>query len=344
MTGVELSAHPDLNLIVGKNAAGKTSLLEAIYYLGRGRSFRGATNRELIQSEADSFTLFAEVVSPEDPQHSHRIGTEVSRGTKTQRKDGRDAKTSDLVAAMPVQAIDPEIHQLIQGGPEQRRRFLDWGVFHVEPNYIQTWRTFKGALKQRNAALRQGSTPSAVKAWDEPLISSAKSLDLYRKSFLEQFNPQISSILSDMLPFEVKVSYLQGWREEVDLVTALNDSFARDQVLASTQVGPHRADLKLRIEGRSAKHRLSRGQQKLLGAALVIAQTHFVASALNRRVVLLVDDPAAELDAEHQEKLFELLQGVPAQLFITSLDPAGIGWENAGKTFVIEAGKLAPLV
>jgi DNA replication and repair protein RecF len=341
---VELSAHPDFNLIVGNNAAGKTSLLEAIYYLGRGRSFRSGTNIELIRSGADVFTLFAEVAGAQPDDPVQRLGTEVSRGTKLLRMNGENALSSSLIAALPVQAIDPEIHELIQGGPEQRRRFLDWGVFHVEHRYIDTWRIYKTVLKQRNAALKSGASGLTIKVWDEQLVTSANNLDLYRKSFISEFKSQLSSILIDMFPFDINISYSQGWREGLDYATALADSLPRDRIMAATQVGPHRADMQLKIEGRSAKHRLSRGQQKLLGSALVIAQTHFVAAALDRRIVLLVDDPAAELDPEHQERLFSLLKTVPAQLFVTSLDPRGISSEKPGKTFAIQAGNLTALV
>jgi len=342
---VELLAHPDLNLIIGNNAAGKTSLLEAIYYLGRGRSFRGGSNRELVKNGADSFTLFGEVAdSGTEPASIHKLGCEVSRGTKTLRLDGGNAKSADLVTALPVQAIDPEIHELIQGGPEVRRRFLDWGVFHVEHQYINAWRSYKAALKQRNAALRAGQNPSNVSIWNQQLISNGNSVDLFRKSFISSFNSRLVSIVREVFPFDLKIEFVSGWKDGLTLEEALNDSAQRDQVLQSTQVGPHRADLKFRIDDRSAKHRLSRGQQKLLGAALVIAQTHFVAESMNSRVVLLVDDPAAELDPEHQEHLFRLLQTVPAQLFITSLDPSGVSWENVGKSFSIQAGKLSPLL
>lgn len=345
LDGVELVADPDLNLVVGKNAAGKTSLLEAIYYLGRGRSFRGGSNTELIKSGADGFTLFAEVSAGEaSPGQVSKLGCEVSRGTKTVRMNGSSAKTTDLVSALPVQAIDPEIHELIQGGPEQRRRFLDWGVFHVEHDYISTWRAYKTALKQRNAALKAQLPNATIEAWDDTLIKNAISLDIQRKTFISDFKSQLSLILSEIFPFSLNVSYSQGWKEGDDLKDALTASFPRDRVMGATQVGPHRADLKLRIDGQAARHRLSRGQQKLLGAALILAQTHFVAKAVSSRIVLLVDDPAAELDEEHQEHLFRLLQTVPAQLFITSLDSSGVSWENNGKTFAIEAGNISPLV
>lgn len=341
LSGVELEAHPVFNLITGKNAAGKTSLLEAIYYLGRGKSFRNGTAAELIRSGADNLTLFGTVETQEGPA---KIGVDVSRGTKLIRKDGENAKTADLATSLPVQAIDPEIHELIQGGPEKRRRFIDWGVFHVEQGYIESWRIYKTTLKQRNAALRAGAAPASVAAWDEMLVKSGNSIDLLRKDYIGRFITRLSSILSEISPYELKISYYSGWKDGVSLSEALNSNRERDRVLQATQAGPHRADLKLRIDGSGAKHRLSRGQQKLLGAALVIAQTHFVAEALGRNVVLLVDDPAAELDTEHQEHLYNLLRNVPAQLFVTSLNPEDSLLNKAGKSFSIDAGTVLALV
>lgn len=341
LNGVELQAHPVFNLITGKNAAGKTSLLEAIYYLGRGKSFRNGTASELIRSGTDNFTLFGTI---ETPEGNSKIGLDVSRGTRQVRKDGENAKTAELASAFPVQAIDPEIHELIQGGPEKRRRFIDWGVFHVEHSYLELWRNYKTALRQRNAALRIGGNRQTVEAWDELLINNGKSLDMLRKDYICRFISRLSSILSEVAPYDLKVTYSQGWKEGLSFSDALQQSRERDRILQATQVGPHRADLKFRIDGSGAKHRLSRGQQKLLGAVLVIAQTHFVAEALDRNVVLLVDDPAAELDSEHQAHLYRLLQEVPAQLFITSLNPDDAAINKGGKSFCIDAGKVSPLV
>jgi len=341
LDGVELEAHPDFNLITGKNAAGKTSLLEAIYYIGRGRTFRSGTNTELIAADRDSFVLFGVA---DTGGLDARLGIEVSRGTKQIRCNGETAKSADLIAALPIQAIDPEIHELIQGGPEKRRRFIDWGVFHVEHSYIDVWRKYKTALKQRNAVLRAGGSPKEVEAWTEMLVNSGNDLDSLRKSYLDSFMTRLSSILDDITPYDLKISYNQGWKDEYTLQQALEAGIERDRVLQATQIGPHRGDLKLRIDGRGAKHRLSRGQQKLLGAAMVVAQTHFVAETSGRRVVLLVDDPAAELDKDHQEHLLRLLQDVPAQLFVTSLNPADTALNKAGKSFSIDAGRLSALL
>jgi len=176
----EASLEPDpaMNVIAGPNASGKTSLLEAIYYLGRGRSFRVSGNRELVQSGAGGFTLFGEIQADD---RLHRAGIEIEAGKRRVRVDEENAGSAELAALMPVQAIDPEIHNLVQGGPEFRRRFLDWGVFHVKHQFLDAWRRYQQALRQRNAALRQGEPDSSVRAWDPELAASGDEVDRLRR-------------------------------------------------------------------------------------------------------------------------------------------------------------------
>jgi len=341
LNAIELQPDRSLNLITGANATGKTSLLESIFALSRGRSFRAGRVSELIQYDASALTVYAELDSE---RHTHRLGIEITRAGRRLQIDGQSAAIGDLAGLLPVQVIDPEIHLLIQGGPEHRRRFLDWGVFHVEPRFLDSWRRYRKALRQRNAALRRQERREAVAAWDEELIEAGESVDAQRHAFNDQFHTLLSSKISDILPFELKCSYLRGWKSSQSLPDALADSWERDRATQATQVGPHRADLRLAAGGHVLRHHVSPGQQKLLAAALVIAQTHFVVEARQREVVLLVDDPAAELDREHRERLFELFKTVPAQLFVAALDIDELPWGTAGKRFHVEHGELAALI
>jgi len=111
--------------------------------------------------------------------------------------------------------------------------------------------------------------------------------------------------------------------------------------MGSTQAGPHRAELALSVEDRRARYRVSRGQQKLLAATLVIAQTRYVAAQTGRELILLVDDPAAELDRENRRRLFDLLQHVPAQMFVTALEAEDLPWSEQGRMFHVEHGRLS---
>ena len=343
----ELEPDSRLNLITGENASGKTSLLEALFYLGRGRSFRGSGNRELINKDSSGFRLFGETGSvAKDTQH--RLGVEVAIGERRVRVDGDNGTGGDLAQILPVQAIDPEIHELVQGGPEFRRRFLDWGVFHVKHPFLSSWRRYQKALRQRNAALRQKEPDSQVQAWDAELVEEGEAVDNCRASFLEDYLPLFSSIIDEKLPFESKCSYKRGWGSNVGLQEALRESWSRDRAFGSTQVGPHRADLQIQVDERRARHRVSRGQQKMLAAALVISQVRFVARAADTELLLLVDDPAAELDRDNRERLFNMLQDMPAQMFVTALEAGDLPWSTVsseqGKSFHVAHGKVSALV
>jgi DNA replication and repair protein RecF len=339
----ELEIQPDrrLNLITGPNASGKTSLLESIFYLGRGRSFRASGNRELIQTGSKGFVLFGETA---DADGNHRVGVEVAIGQREVRADGESGNGADLARLLPVQVIDPEIHELIQGSPELRRRFLDWGVFHVKHSFLDAWRRYRKALSQRNAALRQGDSDAAVFLWNEALVEHGEAVDRQRGAFIEQFNTIFAAISKENLSFSAICVYKRGWPEKTALSDALQTSIHRDRVFGSTQVGPHRADLSLSVADRRARHRVSRGQQKMLAAALVIAQTRFVAAQVPSELVLLVDDPAAELDRDNRERLFQMLHDIPAQMFVTALEAEDLPWSAQGQMFHVEHGKVTSLL
>jgi DNA replication and repair protein RecF len=338
---IVLEPDPRLNIIVGPNASGKTSLLESLFYLSRGRSFRGSGNRELIQIGRKDFVLFGCVV---ENQSEHRAGVEIGIGQRRIKVDGQAGSGADLARLFPVQVIDPEIHELVQGGPELRRRFLDWGVFHVKHAFLETWRDYQKALRQRNAALRAGEKDSEIQAWDEVLARSGELVHQHRTAFLEEFLPLFSSIVDENLLFSSICSYKSGWSPKISLRQALVDSLDRDRAFGSTQVGPHRADLTLEVQDRRARHRISRGQQKMLAAALVIAQSRFVADRTDATLILLVDDPAAELDRDNRERLFQMLENIPAQMFITALEATDLPWSEKGQLFHVEHGKLNSLL
>jgi len=191
----EVSFVPDprINLIAGPNASGKTSLLEAIYYLSRGRSFRASGNRELIQTGSKQFMLFGDVCFDDQ---AHKAGIEVESGARRVRVDGQNATGADLANILPVQAIDPEIHNLVQGGPEYRRRFIDWGVFHVKHSFLDQWRRYQQALRQRNAALRLGESDSAVAAWEAELAAAGEAVTALREEFVSAYLELLSAIIN----------------------------------------------------------------------------------------------------------------------------------------------------
>ncbi|MGI9222435.1 MAG: DNA replication/repair protein RecF [Woeseiaceae bacterium] len=338
LESIELEADPQYNLIYGRNASGKTSVLEAIAYLGRGKSFRGASTTDLIRHGEKEFVLFGEVG---DGAHNAKVGVRNSSEGLETRVDGeKEGGAAALAAALPVQIIDPDVHELVAGPPDQRRRYLDWIAFHVEHGYLDAWRRFRRALKQRNAALRSGASPQALEGWNTEFAELAALIDKGRRNALEVAIDALGEAGSDLLGSEVGFEYRSGWNEEQGLVTALQESIERDRQHGSTQYGPHRADLKLSYDERRARKLVSRGQQKLLACAMVLAAAETAQTALERPLVLLLDDPGAELDSEALGRLMRRVAGLGSQVIATSLEPETPLFPAAAKTFHVEHGRL----
>ncbi len=342
LDSIELSAGATQNIIVGENGAGKTSILEAIYFLGRGKSFRPGRSASLIQTNQNSFTVFGEV---SDGTQVHRLGVSHGERGLEVHCDGQAKSTvATLASVLPVQIIDPEVHQLIQGGPRGRREFIDWGVFHVKHEFFGAWQRYRRVLQQRNAALKQGQPQSAVSAWDSDLIEFGLIIDSARRQYIEDYMPILSSICGELLQKDSKCTYLSGWSAEHTFSEALCDSWPRDCTTGTTQVGPHRAELSIRTDTHIARNRLSRGQQKLLSIAMVLAQSIFVSRCMDRKVTLLVDEPAAELDRVHLTDLIRILNCTELQLFISTLDLEALAVSGTPRVFHVERGELSTLV
>jgi DNA replication and repair protein RecF len=289
--------------------------------------------------QADA-TVFGETVEP-----AGKLGIRLSGAGLEVRVDGRaDGTTADLVAGLPVQLIDPAVHSLIQGGPGERRRFLDWGVFHVKHDFLPAWRKFRRALQQRNAALRSGAGGSAVAAWEPELLEGAAVVDRSRRSYVKEIEPILQAYVAKFSEIDVKLRYRKGWPDAAGLAESLAAGLDRDRTLGATQSGPHRAELDIVADGLPARHRLSRGQQKLLGAAMVLAQAECVQSVTGQRPVLLVDEPAAELDANRLEGLVNGILESGSQVFITALNPGALPLPDGHSQFHVKRGEVVALV
>ena len=333
---------PRYNLIIGRNASGKTSLLEALYFLGRGRSFRSRRLQALIRHGASDFQLVARVTGESASAPATILGIRASRGDTQIRIGGQPARSStELAGHFPPHIIDPEVHKLLEDGPSQRRKFVDWGVFHVEHTFLVEWQRYHRALRQRNAALRAAGSGSPVAAWDEELTGSGTRLAALRGEYLARLAPFLAAAGRALLELDVTVAHHTGWSADETLAEALGRSAERDRRYGLTHVGPHRADISVRVDGQLARDRISRGQQKLLASALTLAQLGLQESVAPGRTALLLDDPAAELDAERLERLVALVRTLPVQLFVTSLrsDLPGLG--APGAMFHVEHGALS---
>jgi DNA replication and repair protein RecF len=332
-----MALDPQLTLVTGPNGAGKSSILEAIYLLGRGRSFRTAHTGHLIRNQASKAQVVGQTLQDERPVV---LGLELAGDHVLARIAGRPAETlAELTTFLPVQVIEPGIHKLIEEGPLRRRRFLDWGVFHVEPSYLQTWQRFHRAIRQRNAALRDASVPDVIlDAWDEEVAISGEGVSASRSAYVRAVAPSVQSATTLLLDEPISITYSRGWPEGESLGAALGQSRERDRRRGSTMVGPQRADLAIRREEGLARKTVSRGQQKLLASALVLGQLRYHSQQHDLRATLLLDDPAAELDAHRMEKLVALVRDLRAQLVITALQDDFRALGSAGRLFHVEPG------
>lgn len=335
----EIRFSPELNLIAGENGAGKTSILEAIFLLGRGRSFRTRSSEKLVRYPQERLTVFGR--TDDEPPRQAGIEVATDGGTRA-RINGENAHSLlELSGVFPVQAIDPEIHKLVDQGPERRRRWLDWLVFHVEPNFGGHWARYNRALKQRNAALR--TSASEIDAWDSELIRNGEALTGSRQRTLERLLPRLSETFRRFGELDVTASFTTGWAAGTSLETSLRTHIDRDRARGTTTSGPHRADVLLRRNQRVARETLSRGQQKLTAVAMIVSQLQMLQADLGLRAVLLLDDPAAELDQKNLHRLFEELASLRCQMIATSLTPETALFQAPKATFHVEQGRVIQL-
>jgi DNA replication and repair protein RecF len=337
-----------INFICGTNGAGKTSLLEAMSVLGSGRSFVTHRGEKLIRQGANALTVHGQV-QDEASGIKWRLGLRRSEsGGRELSVNGKGVDRIDCLAvAMPLQLVHPDSHVLISGGPGERRTFMDWGLFHVEPSFINLWRRYRIALKQRNGALRAAGPKETVTIWDRELAVAGSAIDALRRLYLEALTPYLATQAREFFPHEeVKFAYRRGWSDVDGLLEALSAKFSGDSVRQTTSVGPHRADLRIEFDGSEARQRISRGQQKLLVYALRLAQTQHFAATTGRSCILLLDDLGAELDAPYQRKVLEAVKNTNCQVFIASVDSKVTGTHPSTeiKVFHVERGQVTELL
>jgi DNA replication and repair protein RecF len=338
LANAEFEADPHYNLIFGANASGKTSILEALAYLGRGKSFRGASTNKLIRHGEREFVLFGRVA---EGAHATSVGVRNGAAGLEVRIDGEGGGgAAALAQVLPLQVIDPDVHNLVAGAPDERRRYLDWVAFHVEHGYLERWRRFRRALKQRNAALRAGAARAAIRGWNAEFCEQSAAIDKGRRFALDAAIEALQEVGLDLLGSEVRFEYRAGWNEDQELMDVLEAGLERDRQQGSTQAGPHRGDLRLIVDERQARKLVSRGQQKLLACAMILAATETAQTALERPLLLLLDDPAAELDEESLAALMRRVAALGCQVIATSLEAETPVFADSAAMFHVEQGSL----
>ncbi|MEY3018153.1 MAG: replication/repair protein RecF [Pseudomonadota bacterium] len=344
-----LSGLAKLNIFIGNNGSGKTSLLEAIYLLSSAKSFRSQRIQHVVRHGASNGLVVAKC----DDGGVLGVDKNIDGNTVIKYSGETIRSAFQLADILPIQLINDESFQLLTAGPQTRRQLMDWGVFHVEHQFHAAWTQCQKSLKQRNALLRQykGQTPMALlKPWTDALCESSLLLDALRDSWFEKFHAMIMPILQQLLPAvtDISFSYYCGWDRVRGLADCLEDGLDTDMQRGFTHYGPQRADIRVKVGGRPAEDVLSRGQQKLVVAAMKVAQQR-VLEAIGKRSSYVIDDIAAELDAENAKNLLNLILGGTGiqQVFMTAIEVTDIPAINKNALenlamFHVEHGTISP--
>ncbi len=339
----QLAPSEHINILFGTNGSGKTSFLEAIHYAGLGRSFRSARVESVICTDLAEATVFMELFS------GTSIGVSKSRaGAHTLKLRGeRQSSWLDTARSLPLLLINSDSFSLLEGSSKVRRKFLDWGVFHVEHDFAASWRGAARCIAQRNLLLKSRNIDERqIDAWSVELAAYAERIDHSRSLYLQRLLPVIEGTLAHLLDVPaLSIKYSRGWDEGHSLLELLRGSLDRDARYGATQIGPHRADLQIRIGKFRAEDYLSRGQQKLLVVALKLAQGRLLTELGGGSVIYLVDDLPSELDAPNRVRVCRLLERFDSQAFMTCVGENDLdtGWSSGTsmRKFHVEHGKMS---
>lgn len=339
-----LEPDPRANLIVGENASGKTTLLEALHLLGTGRSFRTGGLDNLLAHDSEFFRVSVEF-QPRDGEPAQHLSFARHGSLRRLTVNGLEQETlSGLAQKIPVQIISPDSHFNFQHDAKTRRALLDWLLFHVEPDFQGLWSRYQRALHQRNVALKDPRQTKARFSWDSELATLGDDLQKKRTTALQQLLPHFHAACTVLLatPVPISLELNPGWDQSAGLAHCLLQDRGRDQARGFTHSGPHRNDLRIWLGEHASREEGSHGQNKILVIALRLAEIQVLLGVTGRQCCVLIDDLPAELDQEHRRRLAEYLATIPTQVFLTSTDPAQIDltpWPSA-KTFHVERGAL----
>jgi DNA replication and repair protein RecF len=344
LTSIQLEPSEYCNIFYGANGSGKTSLLEAVHYLGLGRSFRCHLLSRVIRYQTSRFSLFCEV------QHGAAtvpIGIERSldiQQNKT-RVSGENAQShSELAKVLPLQLLNQDGYHLLNSGPKFRRKFIDWGLFHVEQSFFQLWKNITRILQQRNSLLKKFVRYEEIKLWDEEFAAQSVSLHELRRQYTDNLLPIAYDLITRIFGGpKIEIDYYAGWNLSKNLLEVLRENLSRDLQLGFTQNGPQRADLRFTVDGVPVQDSLSRGQQKLFFFAMQLAQGILLKQSTGKQCIYLIDDLPAELDLQKRKIIFEILAELQAQLFVTCLNPnelTNLKLHQEIKMFHVEHGNV----
>lgn len=315
-----------VNIIVGNNNAGKTSLIEGIYYCSALKSFKAVPTETLIQNKENSFKILLKVVKCGD---NLDIYTEKTLSSpKTVKVNDKRVTAKTLLLALPCIALSFGVENIIIQASEQRRGVLDWGSFHVEPNHLTNFKNYTKSLKQRNSLLKKSNTTN-IDYWTNEVLKHGLLVHEERNKYFIDLNKEFINYTGKLTGFDksayddiknTTISYYKGWDKDLGLNEALANNLNKDMAIKHTSVGPHRGDLLFGVNGVDLKHVSSMSTQIIISLLLVLSQAEVFHVKHGFRPVILIDDLFFGIDDKNLKLVINLLVGSKAQCFITAPD------------------------
>ena len=340
LTDVQITPNAEVNIIYGENAAGKTALLESIYLLSKLRSFRTPHIKEVIQHNKNELTISGVITN----HNNVPINTGIRKTNKETeiRYDGNRIKTvSEQANNVIVQCAIPENIKVLTGVPRDRRKWMDWAMFHVEQEYLQTWQDYHYALRNRNALLRRPAKNNEFFIWESKMAKTAELLSDMRKNYLICLQKYYKEVAGEHPRRNVVFGIKKDKYQASNFLEYLQAARQSDIKAGFTQNGPHKADIEFKIQGKHANTVFSRGQTKLFVTMLSIAQAKLLKIEKGKTPIILADDLTAELDNKTVATLLELLYEEKMQLFLTTIEPSEIHKSNKEiSLFHVEHGRV----
>jgi DNA replication and repair protein RecF len=338
LTEVSIKPNKKINIFTGRNASGKTSFLEAIHILARSKSFRTPRIKDVINFKEKQLSVAAEI----EHERLTTINLKVNKGGKNNilSLNGSSLKTvSELATILPIISINQDTQLLITGSPKQRRHWLDWAMFHVEPSYLMSWKQYFKALRHRNILLQKGETKEELyRAWEAEMVKSSVSITAQRKTFIGSISSRFNQFFGEQGGNNKSITYKQGWQEDIQYDEYLFKRRAEDQQKGYTKYGAHQADVIFTDGGEQIKKTYSRGQIKLYINQVLMSQARVIEEKGRVQPIILMDDYTAELDINNSEYLLSWLKNQEFQAFITTTE-AQKNDENT-TVFHVEQGKI----
>jgi DNA replication and repair protein RecF len=322
---------PGFHLFLGDNAQGKTNILEAIYLIATLRSFRGVGSAQMVRHGQKGYFVGSHIIG----QTEHEVRMYWSARERSLALDGRPVrKLVDYLGTLRTVVFCTEDLLLIKGPGRGRRRFLDLLLSQTHPTYLPLLQRYAQALRSRNALLKQPiPDPASIESFSRELVATGQELTRLRTELIPLFSPLAREayrrISNDSE--ELQIDYAPSVKS--DFAVELAQSRTRERSYRSTLVGPHRDDLDLLLNHRSAAQFGSEGQKRTLAVALKMAQAEYLTALHGSPPVLLIDDIMGELDVKRRSGLIPLLQRTHAsrgQVFMTATEenwPTELGRE-----------------